>query len=145
MLIYLYILINKLIKMPESVFSLKIFEWIAKDVIENIVLNCKEKNFSDWEIIMAEWEDSNWEWYIIKSWSVNIWIGGKHVAELHAGDIVWEIALLNEEPRTATVNATSDVELIILTINDLIEMINNDENKINKEIMRRIEENLKNT
>jgi len=34
--------------------------------------------------------------------------------------------------------------MIILTINDLIDMINNDENKINKEIMRRIEENLEN-
>jgi len=34
--------------------------------------------------------------------------------------------------------------LIVLTLDDLIDMINSDENNINKEIMRRIEENLEN-
>jgi CRP-like cAMP-binding protein len=62
--------------------------------------------------------------------------------DLSAGNIVGEIALLNEEERTATVQATSDTTMIVLTLDDLIDMINSDENKINKEIMRRIEENL---
>jgi hypothetical protein len=34
--------------------------------------------------------------------------------------------------------------MIVLTIDNLIDMINSDENNINKEIMRRIEENLDN-
>jgi hypothetical protein len=33
--------------------------------------------------------------------------------------------------------------MIVLTLDDLISMINSDENNINKEIMRRIEENIK--
>jgi len=41
--------------------------------------------------------------------------------------------------------ANSDTEVIILTLDSLIEMINNDENKINKVIMKRIEENLQNS
>ena len=131
--------------MPESIFSLKIFTWIDHDVIEKIILNCKEKRFLEWEMIMIEWEKSNWEGYIIKSWSVSIGIWWKHIAELTAWDIFWEIALLNEEPRNATVSAISDIEVIILNLENLIEMINNDENKINKEIMRRMEENLKNS
>jgi hypothetical protein len=32
--------------------------------------------------------------------------------------------------------------MIVLSLDDLIDMINSDENNINKEIMRRIEENL---
>jgi hypothetical protein len=36
----------------------------------------------------------------------------------------------------------TDLEVIILSLDNLIEMINNDENKINKEIIRRLEENL---
>jgi len=131
--------------MLENIYNLKIFRWIDKDVVEKIILQSEEKKFIDWEMIMIEWEESNWEWYIIKSWSVSISIWWKHVAELSNWDIFWEIALLNEEERTATVMANSDTEVIILTLDSLIEMINNDENKINKVIMRRIEENLQNS
>ncbi len=130
--------------MPESIFNLKIFRWIDKKVVENIILNSNEKSFSESEIIMLEWEESNWEWYIIKSWCVNISIWWKHIADLSQWNIFWEIGLLNEEKRTATVTANSDVEVIILTLDTLIEMINHDENFINKEIIRRMEENLKN-
>ena len=55
-----------------------------------------------------------------------------------------EIALHNEEQRTATVKALTNVRVIVLSLNNLIDMINNDENIINKEIMRRTEENLMN-
>lgn len=53
-----------------------------------------------------------------------------------------EIALLNEELRSATVVAESDVSVAILSQDALFEMIENDDNSINKEIMRRMEENL---
>jgi len=131
--------------MPESIFNLKIFRWINKEVVEKIIMQAEEKKFSEGEMIMIEGEDSNGEWYIIKSWSVSISIWWKHVAQLSHWDIFWEIALLNEEERTATVTANEDVEVIVLTLDSLIEMINNDENTINKEIMRRIEENISNS
>ena len=131
--------------MPSSIYKLRIFEWIEKSIIDNIIMNCGEKKFEKGEMIMIEWEEPNGEWYIIRSWSVNISIWGKYIAELNEGDIFGEIWLLNEEPRTATVSAVSDVDVIVLSLNDLIEMINNDDNKINKEIIRRMEENLKNS
>jgi len=128
--------------MPENIYSLEIFKWIDKDIIDNIVKDCPIKEYKEWEMILIEWEDSNWEWYIIKSWRVAISINWTKVAELSTGNIFWEIALLNEEERTATVTALSDIETIVLSLDNLIEMINNDENKINKTIMNRIEENL---
>ena len=128
--------------MTETVYSLKIFQWIERDVVDNIILNCEDRPFWSGEIIMMEWEKSNWEWYIIKSGQVEINIRWQKVAELSAGDIFWEIAILNEEDRTATITTLSEVEVIVLTLDNLIEMINNDENKINKEIMKRIEENI---
>jgi hypothetical protein len=42
------------------------------------------------------------------------------------------------------VEAIEDVEVIVLTLECLIEMINHDDNSINKEIVRRIEENIYN-
>jgi CRP-like cAMP-binding protein len=128
--------------MQEDIYNLEIFKWIDNDIIDGIILQCEEKKYLEWEMIIIEWEESNWEWYIIKSWKVSISIWWTKIAELHSWDIFWEIALLNEENRTATVSALSDIEVIILSIDNLIEMINNDENKINKTIMQRIEENI---
>lgn len=130
--------------MPENILNLKIFRWIRRDVVESIVSNSSSKIFKQWWVIIREWDISNWEWYIVKTWQVEIDIRWNKIAELWSWDIIWEMALLSEERRNATVKAITDVEAIVLTLNDLIEMINNDENKINKEIIRRIEENLEN-
>ena len=129
--------------MTETIYNLAIFRGIERETVESIILNCEEENFWAWEIIMLQWDESNWKWYIIKSWTVKISINWKKIVDLSEGNIVWEIALLNEEERTATVEATSDTTMIVLTLDDLIDMINSDENNINKEIMRRIEENIK--
>lgn len=128
--------------MPENIYLLKIFEGIDKDIIKDIVKNCELREYSSQEVIIMEGEESNWEWYIIKSWKVSIGINGNHIVDLYEGDIVGEIALLNEEQRTATVSAIEDTTVIVLNINNLIDMINSDENKINKTIMKRMEENL---
>jgi len=53
-----------------------------------------------------------------------------------------EIALLNEEPRSATIVAKTDTTAIVLSQEILFQMIENDDNSINKEVMRRMEENL---
>ncbi len=129
--------------MPESIYSLKIFHWFDKEIVDSIVNNCEHRKYSMWELIIAEWEMSNWEWYILKRWKVTISIWGKKVAELNPGDIFWEIALLNEEERTATVKSATDIEVIVLNLETLIKIINNDTNNINKLIIERIEENLK--
>jgi len=128
--------------MPESILNLGIFSWIDKSVIEEIILSVPEREYKNWEIILLENSPSNWEWYIIKSGRVKISIKWQKVAELSTWNIVWEIALLNEEERTATVEALEDTTVLVLTLDNLIEMINNDWNNINKEIIRRIEENL---
>lgn len=128
--------------MFERIYSLKIFEWIEKETISKIMKECEVRSYDIWEIIMVENEESNWEWYIIKSWNVEIIIWWEKVTELNCWDIFWEIALLNEENRTATVKASSDLKVFVLKIEHLIEMINNWSNLINKTILARIEENL---
>lgn len=128
--------------MFERIYSLKIFEWIDKETIKKIVNDCEVREYLDGEIIMMENDASNWEWYIIKSGNVEIIIWWKRVAELGVWDIFWEIALLNEEDRTATVRAIKNLKVFVLNIDHLMEMINNWSNLINKTILSRIEENL---
>ena len=131
--------------MTETIYNLAIFKWIEKETVKSIITNCEEENFAKGELVMIQWAQSNGKWYIIKNWTVKISINWTKIVDLSAGNIVWEIALLNEEERTATVEATSDTTMIVLTLDDLIDMINSDENNINKEIMRRIEENIENS
>ena len=128
--------------MPENIYNLEIFKWVTHDVVDSIIWQCEKRKYIDGEMIIIEWEESNWEWYILKSGKVIISIWGSKIAELNIWDIFWEIALLNEEKRTATVTAISDLEVIVLSLENLLEMINNDENKINKTIMHRMEENI---
>ena len=123
--------------------NLKIFDWIDNEVVEKILSYAQVETFNSWDVVFNEWELSNWKSYIIKSWIVEVEINWNKIAELSDWEMFWEIALLNEEARTATVKAITNLELIVLTLSDLIEMINNDDNIINKQIIKRIEENLK--
>lgn len=128
----------------QNIYDLKIFYWLEKETIDYIVNNSDKEKFSFWETIISQWEESNWKWYIILSWEVEVEIWWKQIAKLWDWEIFWEIALLNEEERTATIKAISDVETIVLSQDTLIEMINNWNETINKDIMNRLEQNLKN-
>jgi len=128
----------------QEIYSLKIFTWLNKEIIDTILKNSKIEVFSPGELIIIEWEPSNGKWYIIQSWSVDVEIWGKEVATLWAGEIFWEIALLSEEERTATIKAKTRTELIILNQESLIEIINSGNESINKDIMERLEQNLLN-
>jgi CRP-like cAMP-binding protein len=124
-------------------FELEIFKWIETQVVEKILSYAPIEKFVKWDIIFKEWELTNWKAYVINSWEVEVTMKWKSVATLVKWEIFWEIALLSEEERNATVTATTNLELIIVTYSDLIEMINHDDNIINKQIMRRIEQNIK--
>ena len=126
-----------------KIYELKIFQWVEKDVIDAILKNSERENYCSWDTILSQWEDSNGKWYIVTQGSVDIIIDENYRTSLNEWDIFGEIALLNEEQRTATVQAKTDIEVIILTQEHLFELINNGNYSINADIMNRIEENLK--
>jgi len=125
----------------DNIYELKIFEWIDTNIVEDIINNCEHRIFQDGEIIIMQAEESNWEWYIIKKWNVNVSIDWDTIAQLKSGDIFGEIALLNEEERTASVYSNGQTEVIVLKLENIMEMLSSD-NQINKTIIQRIEENL---
>ena len=126
----------------EKVETLKIFQGITPEAVDTIIAQCEKKTFLAWEVIIQENDFPNETGYIIESGSVKVSVSDKKIVELWVGDIFWEIALLNDEPRTATVTANEDTTCLLITREILFEMINQDDNSINKEIMRRMEENL---
>lgn len=62
-------------------------------------------------IIFREGEQAN-ELFVIKSGYVRIQVGNKTVADLPADTIFGEMALIDNEPRSATATALTDVELV---------------------------------
>jgi CRP-like cAMP-binding protein len=52
--------------------------------------------------------------YIVSDGEAEVRVDGRPVEPLHAGEFFGEIALLRDVPRTATVSARSDLELLTL-------------------------------
>lgn len=128
----------------QDIYELKIFTWIDKHVVNVIISNAKIETFNAGDIILQQWDESNGKGYIIKSGNVVVEIWGNKIAELWIWEIFWEIGLLSEDERMATIRALWYVETLILDQDDLMEMINNWNESINKDLIERIERNLTN-
>lgn len=124
----------------ESIYNLKIFSWIDRDIITRLVENLEKEIYLSWQFILNQWDKNNSKWYIIISWEVDVFIDWKNIWHLWAWEVFWEIALLNEEDRTATVIAATDLELLVITQEAIFQIMSED-NSLNKEIMRRVQEN----
>jgi len=59
--------------------------------------------------------DFGHEFFIIQSGTAEVIKHGEHVRDLGPGDFFGEIALLEEDRRTATVRATSPMSVIVMT------------------------------
>jgi len=108
-----------------------------KEILEKLDIEFFEK----WRQIISQWDSSNGKWYIIKNWEVSVLLNNIEIAVLKSWDIFWEIAVLSEEERTASVVANTDIECYIITQEDIIFIAENYSNMINKEIIDRIEMN----
>lgn len=53
--------------------------------------------------------------YVVLGGKIGVYDGDKHLASLHVGDMFGEMALVNQEPRSATTRAMEDSKLFVLT------------------------------
>jgi CRP-like cAMP-binding protein len=67
--------------------------------------------FKEGEIIFRE-GDPAVELYVVKSGRVDITSGNRHLATIGENGIFGEMALIDKAPRSATVTAASDVEVV---------------------------------
>lgn len=66
------------------------------------------------EVMIAEGKTGH-EFYVLVSGNAKVTRAGKHVATLSPGDFFGELALLDPQPRTATVTMETDGELLEVT------------------------------
>lgn len=82
--------------------------------LERIAQLCTEVEVPAGRVLCREGEAGH-EFFVIESGSVSVSTGGQDVATLGPGDFFGELALLDAGPRTATVTAATDAQLLVVS------------------------------
>lgn len=104
------------------------FQGLSKHEYSAIAATMIQKPFSDRETIVYEDDKENNNFFIIVSGKVNVVVvttEGKQaiLATLQHGDFFGEMTLLDGEPRSASVIAASDGEILVLYRNSLMDIL----------------------
>ena len=97
--------------------SVDLFEGLAADEIEKVARICAEKQFSKGQIITKEGDRGD-ELFIIAEGFVDVLLGDKPsssarvVVSLGSGQVIGEMALLDQGPRSASLRASSEPAIL---------------------------------
>jgi CRP/FNR family cyclic AMP-dependent transcriptional regulator len=119
-----------------------VFSGLDEGQLKSLVKFCVEKTFAKGEKIVREGE-SGIGLYLILEGQVQIERGGKPLAKLAGGQFFGEMALLDEQPRSADVVALEQTKCLLMTRWDFRAVIKtNPEIAINimRELARRLRE-----
>lgn len=132
--------------MSNSIENLYIFDGFSKEVVAYFLLMSQVQYKNAGEVIMRQWDPSNGCAYYINSWSVRVMIDGNVVSTIGKGGFFWEIALITDEPRTATIEVLEDTELQVFLKEDFLTLIMQSPHseEMKAEVRRRIMENVNN-
>ncbi len=123
-----------------------LFQWIDSELINKIIDNSRRVEVKEWDYIIHQWENSNNEAYIIQKWNASVEIDWKQVNTIKTWEIFWEIALITDENRTASIKALENLVLLKINKELLHTIIKEFKNwkDIQKTVYDRIIQNLKN-
>jgi CRP-like cAMP-binding protein len=97
-----------------DVQSIPLFAGLSKDDQRVVAQYADEVDVPAGKVLAEEGRLA-YEFFAIKEGTAEVKIGGQRAAELGPGDFFGEIGLLAGDRRVATVAATSDMSLVVLT------------------------------
>jgi MFS family permease len=97
----------------EVLRSIEVFSYLTAAGLERIAAHLQPIRVKRGEVLIQE-GDCGDQVILIDDGAVEVRKHGTHVADLGAGSLVGEIALIRDVPRTATVTATTDCDLYAL-------------------------------
>jgi CRP/FNR family cyclic AMP-dependent transcriptional regulator len=109
----------------EKVLFLKgvdLFSALAGEDLAEVALVTGEVGREAGDVLVAEGEPGDALYFIVAG-QVAVKRGGRLLAELGARDVFGEMALLDPGPRSATVEAKTDVTLLVLQRDDLDDLM----------------------
>lgn len=93
--------------------ELTVFAPLPLPALEQIAVHLKPVAVAAGTAVVREGDPGD-AFYIVESGALAVAVGGDRRAPIHAGGFFGEIALLRDTPRTATVTATTDCNLLTL-------------------------------
>lgn len=101
--------------------QVKLFKRLPADAHPQLAKACEAVTFKPKEKIIMQGDDGE-EFFIIKSGEAEVEVGGKKVATLKSSDYFGENALLRDEPRTATIEAKTELKALKITREDFVRL-----------------------
>jgi CRP-like cAMP-binding protein len=98
----------------ENLRRVPLFSSCSERELRKIARSTDEVQFAAGTVLMEQGQHGR-EAFVIVSGTASVEICGSPVAVLEAGQHVGELALLDRGPRTATVIATSDMEVLVIS------------------------------
>ena len=90
------------------------FDWLSKKELTFVGQQTDEIDVPAGKVLAAQ-GDVGHEFFVVESGTAEVTRDGEHVVDLGPGDFFGEMALLEEDRRTATVTATSPMVLIVMS------------------------------
>ena len=101
--------------------GIRLFSGLSKKELEKLAQWTDEISVGEGQELATEGRFAH-EFFVIEDGSAEVLQGGERIAELGPGDFFGEIALLETERRTATVRATTPMEVIVMFARDFKRM-----------------------
>jgi CRP/FNR family transcriptional regulator, cyclic AMP receptor protein len=98
----------------ELLKKVPLFADCSKAELRELAKSADELDLREGTVLTREGRPGR-EFFVLIDGTVKVTQDGKKVAELKGGDWLGEIALLTDKPRTATVTATSTVDVLVIT------------------------------
>ena len=99
---------------PEFLRKVGLFESVSERDIKRLAETLKERAFSEGDAIVTQGEGGV-GFFVIGEGTVEYSVDGERVGSGGPGDYFGELALLNDEPRNATVVALTDCTLLSMS------------------------------
>jgi CRP-like cAMP-binding protein len=98
--------------------EIPLFSGLDEAVVSAVAARAEERSVPEGEALVRQGEYSP-EMTIIDEGTASVDVDGSEVAQLGAGDVFGEAGLLHDDMRNATVTATTDMRVIVLSDFDL--------------------------
>lgn len=94
--------------------EVQLFKRLPREFFPELVSCCQRVEFQPNDVIIQQGDDGH-EFFVIQEGSASVDVSGAIVATLSVGDYFGEVALLRDEPRTATIIAKTKITALKIT------------------------------
>jgi CRP/FNR family cyclic AMP-dependent transcriptional regulator len=110
----------------ELIKKVTLFSKLSKKGLEEVAHIADELDLPQGKV-MAEEGDRGREFFVLLEGEADVTKGDRSINTMRAGDFFGEIALVTKMPRTATVRATTEVRVLVITERDFSSLLKHSE------------------